>query len=128
MEDRVGAAVPDFGFLVLKGGGALLLVLALLILTLYLLRRLSTFRGTAGRIRMVETLQLGPKERVVLIDYQGRELLLGVTPSSIQNLGEFEKTAPEETERSGPGFSSFLSRIRTGEPREKDLPEARYDA
>ncbi|TYT76264.1 flagellar biosynthetic protein FliO [Desulfobotulus mexicanus] len=123
MEERVGAAVPDFGMLVLKGGSTLILVLALLLLTLYLLRRLSSFRGISGRLRVVEALQVGPKERVVLVALGKRELLLGVTASSISTLAEFSEAENEGASLSRPGFADFLSGAQRKKTEATEVPE-----
>ncbi|TWI72406.1 flagellar biosynthetic protein FliO [Desulfobotulus alkaliphilus] len=123
MEEGVGAAVPDFGLLVLKGGATLILVLALLLLTLYLLRRLSSFRGISGRLRVVEALQVGPKERVVLVALGKRELLLGVTASSIRTLAEFSEEEKEGASLSRPGFADFLSGAQKKKTEAEEVPE-----
>lgn len=123
MEQGLGAAAPDFGMLVLKGGGALILVLGLLLLTLYLMRRMGGGRGVSGRMRMLDVLQVGTKERVVLVAVRDRELLLGVTSASIRTLAEFpgeekEIPAPE------PGFGAFLRGALGKKEKAGEAPEA----
>lgn len=77
-----------------------LAVLALIFVLAWLLKKTRLVRGMAGgRIQVVSQLGLGPKERVVEIEVEGRNILLGVTPSSINYLCEVR---PE------PGFASEL--------------------
>lgn len=66
---------------------ALLLVLGLILALSWLLKRLpgSRFRATEG-LKLVASLMLGPKERVVVVDINGQQLLLGVSTSGISVL------------------------------------------
>lgn len=76
---------------------ALAFVLALAWLSLRLLRRMQGRQGLphgAGAPRVLHVLSLGPRERLVSVEYGGRRLLLGVTPSSIQLLDSAPCTPP----------------------------------
>lgn len=128
METSLGAGVPDFGLMVLKGGGALLLVLALLFLSLYVLRRLSFLRAGGGRMRMLEVLQVGPRERVVLVAVGGRELLIGVTAASISTLAEISGEKEESSPVQASGFRTFLAGVLQGEEKKMETPEAGHGA
>ncbi|TWR13704.1 flagellar biosynthetic protein FliO, partial [Xanthomonas vasicola] len=63
---------------------ALLLVLALIVGLGWLLKRMpgSGFRSTEG-LRVVTSLAVGAKERVVVVEVNGKQLLLGVTANGI---------------------------------------------
>ncbi len=72
---------------------ALIVVLALAYVVLRVLRGplLRRLDGKAGQadtdaLHFVRALPLGPKERVVLIDYRGQRLMLGVTAGGINVL------------------------------------------
>ena len=65
--------------------------------TLWLLRRLQGLRP-AGAPRLMEItaqMALGPRERVVVLRVQGRELVLGVTAQQVTLLAE-QPPAPRE--------------------------------
>lgn len=72
--------------------GMLLIVLALLFLVVYGLKRFSVKRGQRGekRISVLEVHHLSPKEKLVLVEVTGERILIGVTPqriSTIKTLG-----------------------------------------
>ncbi|MFM1990323.1 MAG: hypothetical protein RJA99_3280 [Pseudomonadota bacterium] len=75
--------------------GAFVAVIALIPLALWALKRLQA--GPAGTVRLVTLaggLTLGPRERVVVVETDGRRWLLGVTGQSITMLAELGP-APE---------------------------------
>jgi flagellar protein FliO/FliZ len=66
---------------------ALLLVLALVLGAAWLMRRATTVRGgTTRRIQVLAQVSLGARERAVLINVAGQEVLLGVAPGSVRTL------------------------------------------
>jgi flagellar protein FliO/FliZ len=70
------------------------ITLALLAM-LWWLRRGKTLAGS-GPLKVVQAVAVGSRERVVVLDAQGRRLLIGVTPSKIELLAELRSTdAPE---------------------------------
>jgi flagellar protein FliO/FliZ len=79
---------------------ALVLVLALAWLALRWLSRSRAGRavgaGRAAALRFVRALPVGPKERLVVVHYQGHEWVLGVTPGSISLLSKEPLAAAEE--------------------------------
>jgi len=62
------------------------LVVALIVVAAWLLRRspLGAFARANGPLKVVATLPLGPKERLILVESEGTRLLLGVAPSGIR--------------------------------------------
>jgi len=74
---------------------ALLLVLGLILGLAWLLRRMpgSGFRPADG-LKVVASLHLGPKERAVVVEVGGQQLLLGVTPAGITRLHELPQPLP----------------------------------
>ena len=79
-------------------GGALfglLLVLGLILGLAWMLRRLPGvgFRPAEG-LRVVASLQLGAKERAVVVEVGGQQLLLGVTAAGISRLHELPQPLP----------------------------------
>lgn len=85
----------------LKTLGSLAIVLALLMLAAYLLKRYGgrlTGAGPAGRadtIRIVSTKLLGGRRSLMLIRVRGQTLLLGVTPQAINCLTEIQELEGE---------------------------------
>ncbi len=79
----VNTPPAEIGF---PGLGSMLLVVVLLVLSgivsLWLIRRRVGFSGT-GPLKVVQTLHLGPRERIVLVEQEQTTHLIGVTPTSI---------------------------------------------
>ncbi len=74
---------------------ALLLVLGLIVGLGWLLKRMpgSGFRPAAG-LKLVASLPLGAKERVVVVEVAGQQLLLGVTAGGINALHTLDTPLP----------------------------------
>ena len=62
-----------------------LFVIGLLLLTLWFLKSKTAFGGSSGKtnMRIVDTLRIDPKNRVCVLDYGDRRLLLGISSSAI---------------------------------------------
>jgi flagellar protein FliO/FliZ len=74
---------------------SLLLVLALAWVMIWLLKRSQMAKGTqAGGLKIVNTVALGPRERLVQIQLGDKEMLLGVTANGIQVLSEASLPSP----------------------------------
>ena len=100
-----GDLMPDLWVTMLKSGIMLCIVLALLFLVLYWMRRYIGGQGGIhgnGMIRQIASLHLAPKEKVVLLDVMGRKILIGITANSINCLSLIEADAdfqlPEQKE------------------------------
>ena len=74
---------------------ALLLVLALIVGLGWLLKRLpgSGFRPSEG-LKLVTSLNVGARERLVVVEVNGQQLLLGVTAGSINTLHVLPEPLP----------------------------------
>ena len=88
---------------------AVLLVFALLIGTLFLLRRkgiaqfsapLGTMAGKARQMRVVERLALGPQHALVLVSIRNSTFLIGLSPSGCSKL-DVLPTDPQTSPESG---------------------------
>jgi len=67
------------------------LVIALLLGSLWALRKLQARAGTlrarsSARLKIVETLSVGPRQKVALVQLDGQDVLLGITAQSITPL------------------------------------------
>ena len=92
----LGINLADWFYLLLSFG----IVLALLLATLYVLKKINqtTISGDSkSGIKIVQSMSLGGRHRVVWIRVQGRELILGVTLQQISLLAEWKSDKIEES-------------------------------
>ena len=83
------ASSPDLGGSLLQLVSGLLLVIALLFASLWLLKKISLTRGvTGGLVRVVSAAAVGTRERVVVVDVGTKRLILGVAPGRVALLDE----------------------------------------
>ena len=72
---------------------SLVLVFGLMGGLLWLLRRmqhkLQTSAGGQRQLRLVETLSVGPRQKIVLMEVDGQRLVVGVSPQQMQALGQW---------------------------------------
>jgi flagellar protein FliO/FliZ len=96
--------------------GGLLAVLLVFAGLAFLLRRLTGTRASGGgRIRVVDGLMLGARDRLVLVQVGETEILLGLTPGRIQPLHVFQ-----EPEGNGnPPFPAAFREALSGLQQEK---------
>ncbi|ENE1254134.1 flagellar biosynthetic protein FliO [Stenotrophomonas maltophilia] len=87
---------------------ALLAVLALVIGLGWLLKRLpgSGFRPAEG-MKLVASLSVGAKERVVVVEVNGQQLLLGVTAGGINALHTLSEPLPPPAPVRVPDFKNL---------------------
>ncbi|MBW2028850.1 MAG: flagellar biosynthetic protein FliO [Deltaproteobacteria bacterium] len=88
----------------LKTISMLLVVLGLVILVLYLMRR-ALFLGRASKgetiIKSISSLHVSPKERVQVIEISGERFLIGVAPGNISLLARLDNHNGEGLEGDG---------------------------
>ena len=105
------AAVPSLASASSLGGMllSLLLVIGVILLAAWLLRRLPGLNASGNALLKVRaTLAVGMKERLVLVEAGGETLLIGVSAGGVQCLHRFEAPLPEPTE-TGPNFAALLA-------------------
>ncbi|WP_414493531.1 flagellar biosynthetic protein FliO [Stenotrophomonas maltophilia] len=87
---------------------ALLAVLALVIGLGWLLKRMpgSGFRPAEG-MKLVASLSVGAKERVVVVEVNGQQLLLGVTAGGINTLHTLPEPLPPPASVRVPDFKNL---------------------
>lgn len=102
---------------------AVAFVCALALVSLKIVRRLQTTeRGaTIGeRLRFVRALPVGPRERVVVVEWRGKAMLLGVSAGAVSVLGVDEAlvdggapgpVAPSEPVPTPPALQALLARV-----------------
>ncbi len=96
----------------------LFIVLALLILVFYLIKRFSTASGGSGGknlIKVLATHHMSPKEKLVLVKVVDETILVGVTSANISKLKVLDKNLElhQENEQADFKFSDFLTRKLT---------------
>jgi len=110
---QTAAPGQDLGASVVQMILGLAVVLALLFASLWLLKRLSTPRGTAaGLLRVVAGTAVGARERVVVVEVGNTWLVLGVAPGRVSALAEVPRTAlPPDA--SAPAPMDFAGRLKS---------------
>lgn len=77
----------------LKTTAMLFIVLGLIVLVIYLMKRFMSPMGKAKGdllIKVVSSLHLSPKERVDVIEISGERIVLGIAPGSINFLTKLD--------------------------------------
>lgn len=93
---------------------SLLLVVALIVALAWLVRRAGIGQGLVGRqgpIKILASQALGARERLVLTEVGGQQVLLGVTTQSIQTLLVLDE--PVSVEKNSSSQSLFHSKLQS---------------
>lgn len=120
------AAVPvadvDMGGELVRVILSLVAVVALIFVAGWLSRRMQG-RARAGgrRIRCVESMALGARDRILLIDADGKRLLIGAGPGGLRTLHVYDGPAPEDFTPAAPlpavpNLNELLARFRKPKP------------
>lgn len=87
---------PTAGIGLGKMALSLLLVVAIVIALGWIFKKLTLRLPGSKHIKIISSMPLGPKERLLVIEMQGKQRVLGVTAHSINLLFELENSLPEE--------------------------------
>ncbi|GKT11147.1 MAG: flagellar protein FliO/FliZ [Thiomicrorhabdus sp.] len=111
-----------FGSIVLS----LVLVLFIIFISAWLLRRYSRFPGVAdGNLKVVGALSVGQREKILLLQVGNEQILVGVTSSKITTLHQLEESV--EVKDNVPVASQFSQRLQEAlKPKDKQ-PATRAD-
>ena len=95
---------------VLNVGGSLAMVLLAVVVIGWLYSRAHGVRSRSGQvIQVIASQALGPKERVLIVDIAGQQLVLGVTAAGMRTLHVLEAPVEAGSElASMPGFAARL--------------------
>ncbi len=106
----------------LKSFSMLLVVLAILILVMWFLRRYFAQSGATGKqgiIQMLASMYVAPKERIALVDVLGEKILIGITPQQITFLARIEDEedicSTRQPEKYAGGFFKALLKGKLGD-------------
>jgi len=120
----------DIWFAFARTFSVLFLVLALLILAFYLIKKISTAKGVKGSkdfIKILSVHHLSPKEKLVLVNVLDDTILIGVTPANISRISSFGKDMEVSNDKNEPSstFSQFLTQKlgSSSKKKETDLLE-----
>ncbi|MGX2041278.1 flagellar biosynthetic protein FliO [Methylocaldum sp. MU1018] len=99
-----------------KSLAGLLAVLAVIFALAWLLRRFGSFSRLApGSFRVLAAVSLGSRERVVLLQAGGKQLVLGVAPGRVETLCVLEDSEIIPVEGGAPAAeagASFVERLQ----------------
>ncbi|MFC5436789.1 FliO/MopB family protein [Rhodanobacter umsongensis] len=115
------AAAPEFnaaGELV-RVVLSLLGIIGLILAAGWLTRRMQRRHGVAGRrIRCVESFAVGARDRLLLLDADGKRLLIGMGPGGMRTLHVYDGAPAEPVEPPAaaplPAFGELLARWKHG--------------
>lgn len=89
---------------------ALLFVVGLILALAWLARRMPGVAGSSNRaLRVVASLSLGPREKVVVVDVGGQQLLLGVGAGGTRALHTLATPLPDAERATTPAFAQLLA-------------------
>ena len=71
--------------------GSLIIVLGLLFALAWLYKKLAIKLPGSNHIKIVSSVMLGPRERILVIEVQGKQRVLGVTANQINMLFELDQ-------------------------------------
>lgn len=107
---KAGQAVPQTAGL----GGTLMalgIVVGLILFLAFVLKKLpgAGLKSVSG-LRTIASLAVGPRERVVIVDCGGQQLLLGVTQNSVNLLHTLPEPLLDAPTQAG--FAELLARLK----------------
>jgi flagellar protein FliO/FliZ len=93
--------------------GSLLLVSACLFGLVFLLKRMNHLPANERKsIRVLSSVKVGSREKIMLVEAGERQILVGVTPGSIRTLYAFGGAVGEDSAASS-GNADFASMMRS---------------
>lgn len=109
--EGIGAGAPDTMTTALTLGAGLLVVLAFILFSGWIARRVQGLGGVNTQaLKVVAVLSVGQKERVALVEVGEKQILIGVTPQSVRTLHVFEE--PVVTGSQPAGTSDFARKLQ----------------
>jgi flagellar protein FliO/FliZ len=78
--------------------GSLIIVLGLLFGLAWLYKKLAIKLPGSNHVKIVSSVMLGPRERILVIEVQGKQRVLGVTAHQINMLFELDQPLVNDTE------------------------------
>jgi flagellar protein FliO/FliZ len=109
VDPAAGPAVPELaGFVV-----SLFVVIAAILAFGWLYARFRPGHGgQSDAIRVVATRPLGPRERLVVVEVGGEQILVGVTQTQMQSLHTLSEPIRNAAEPAAAGEAGFAGRLK----------------
>jgi flagellar protein FliO/FliZ len=116
------AATPEFNATgeLLRVIASLAAIIGMILVAGWLTRRMQRRPGGGGRrIRCVESFSVGTRDRLLLLEADGKRLLVGMGPGGMRTLHVDDGAAPESAEQpqagnpARPVFAEMLARWKT---------------
>lgn len=108
----------------LSVGFSLLLVIAVILLLAFIMRRFSGVQSSGGQIKTVASMMVGTRERIAVIQVGDEQHLVGVTSHNINHLAKLETpiSAIRKEESLKQTFAGFLQQQKKlqGETNDKN--------
>jgi len=89
----------------------LALVVGLIFLLTWLLRRVNALPTQGQSMKVLAALPLGQREKAVLVQVGQEQLLLGVAPGRVSLLARFEEPVVDSVELRGAAFAERLQQV-----------------
>lgn len=67
--------------------------------------------SSSGNIRVLSATSIGPKEKLMLVDVAGEQLLLGVSAAGVNTLHTLSEPVSLESQNASPSGGSIFSKI-----------------
>ena len=101
---------PDTVATMVSLGVGLVVVVAVIYGCAWIIRRMNGMTGMNNNaIRVISVMAVGTRERVVLIEVGGQQILLGITPSAIRTLHVFDEPV---VDAGAPPSGDFARRLQ----------------
>ncbi|MDX1757571.1 MAG: flagellar biosynthetic protein FliO [Marinobacter sp.] len=102
-------SVPDSVGTITSLGIGLLVVIGLIFVCAWLVRRMSGLTGMNNQLmKVVSVLNLGARERIALIEVGDKQILVGITPTTIRTLHVFEEPVTDPNATTSSDFARRL--------------------
>lgn len=88
---------------------SLILVVALIFMLGFLVRRFSPMHSSAGQLKSVASMMVGTRERIAVIQVGDEQHLIGVTSQNINHLAKLDKPIEGATQATSEQFKEKLA-------------------
>ena len=93
---------------------SLLLVIAVVFMLAFVMRRFNVTPGGSAQLKVVASMSAGTRERVLVIEVAGEQHLLGITAHNINHLAKLAQPISDHHAVSGDSFKDKLALFMAG--------------